>query len=74
MDDNVVILPVVTTLDVPVERIIDLAGKADLERVFIIGRTKEGDLYFASSVADGGTVLWDMEVAKAKLLGVEVAE
>jgi hypothetical protein len=57
----------ITKLDLPPDRLLDAAvGK--LDRVLIIGIDKDGDEYFASSCADGGTALWDMERAKLKLL------
>ena len=67
-EDNVVVLPVITKLDLPSERILNGALSADLERCFVVGCTKDGDLYFASSVADGGDVLWLWEKAKALLM------
>lgn len=64
---EVVDLNVITTLSLDPDRVLKKAiGK--LERVVIVGRTKDGDEYFASSEADGGCVIWDMERAKLKLL------
>lgn len=64
---DVVDLPVITTLDLDPDRLLQKAiGK--MQRVLIIGIDKDGEEYFASSVADGGTVLWDMERAKFKLM------
>lgn len=65
---NVIELPVVTFLDIPVERIIRKAGEANLETVVIVGWDADGELYFAGSVADGGEVLWLLEKAKRALL------
>ena len=65
---NVIELPVVTTLDIPPERILSKAVDADLQEVIIIGTSKEGDLYFAGSMADGGNALWLIEKAKKALL------
>lgn len=72
MTDNVTILPVVTRLDVPPERIIKAAQERDLASVVILGYDQEGAEYFASSIADGGAVLWLMERLKQQLLNVEV--
>jgi hypothetical protein len=72
---SVVDLNVITTLSLDPDRVLQkAAGK--LDRVIVIGQTKEGEEYFASSEADGGCVLWDMERAKLKLLRVpdEVAD
>lgn len=60
----------VTTLDVPPERVLRRAMEADLEKVVVIGWDKEGEEYFASSVADGGDVLWMLERAKINLLRI----
>lgn len=67
-DSNVVVLNVVTTLDIPVGRIIAGALDAKVKDLVIIGFDENGDEFFASSVADGGTVLWLLERAKKKLL------
>lgn len=65
---NVIELPVITTLDIPVERIIRKAEAANLASVVIVGTTQDGDLYFAGSMADGGDALWHLEKAKKELL------
>ncbi len=67
---DVVILPVVTTLDIPAERVLTGAQTAKLRGTVVIGWDEDGDFYFASSYADGGTVLWLMEQAKRRLLDV----
>ena len=69
---EVVIGNFITKLDVPVSRIIEGAVKAKLETVVVLGYDKDGEEYFASSVADGGTVLWLMAKAKKALLEVEI--
>jgi hypothetical protein len=65
--DNVVVLDVVTTLDIPVERVMENA-KDKLDGAIILGYDKEGEEYFASTFADGGTVLWLLERMKKRLL------
>ena len=67
-ENNVVILPVVTRLDVPAERVLNAALAADLDGVVVIGKQKDGGYYFSSSVADGGDVLWLLEWAKLALM------
>ena len=68
---EVVILNCVSRLDLPPDRILESAvGK--LDKVVVIGYGKDGQEYFASSIADGGTVLWLMEKMKKKLLEVTV--
>lgn len=59
---------IVTKLPIPVEKIIAKATAAELEEVVIIGMAKDGSFYFSSSEADGGTVLWLMEMAKRRLM------
>lgn len=67
-DDNVTYLNQPTRLKIPVERVIKRASEAEMQDVIIIGWDKDGELYFASSEPDGGTVLWLIELAKKKLL------
>lgn len=67
-ESNVVVLPVVTRLDLPPERILSAAIGAELKSVVVVGYDKDGEEYFASSLADGGDVVWLMERAKLKLL------
>lgn len=69
MTAKIVNLPVVTTLDLPPDRILDAAKEADLGSVVVVGHTKDGHLYFAGSMADGGEVLWLFERAKLALMG-----
>lgn len=66
--DNVRVLPVITSHDVPAERILRAAIRAELGKVVILGYDADGAEYFASSVADGGTVLWLMERCKKALI------
>jgi len=40
----------------------------DLESVVIMGYTKQGDEFFATTFADGGNVLWLVERLKSHLL------
>ena len=67
-----VIIPLgnVTKLDIPADRVLESAiGK--LDGVVLMGRQPDGEYYFASSIADGGTVLWMMEKLKLKLMDLE---
>lgn len=70
--DNVTPLPVITRLDIDAERVLKAAIDSTLylQKVVVLGYDAEGEFYFASSIADGGTVLWLMEVAKKKLLEI----
>lgn len=62
----------ITLLDFPVERIYKGAMKAKLKTLVVVGVDEDGDFYFASTKADGGEVLWYLELAKKRLLEVEV--
>jgi hypothetical protein len=68
---KVIELNCVTRLDIPPTRILKAAKKAGLTQVIIIGVDANGMEYFASSVADGGSVLWALERAKITLLEQE---
>lgn len=41
-----------------------------LDEVVIAGTAKNGEFWFSSSVADGGTVLWLIEHLKMQLMGI----
>lgn len=69
-DDNILNFTGITKLDLPVDRILEQA-KDQLEGVVIIGYTKEGEEYFASTYADGGTVLWLLERCKLNLMDID---
>ncbi len=70
MTADVVNFPGITKLDLPVERILEGATKAELTGVVVLGYTQDGRLYAASSWADGGEVLWLMELTKRKLMTI----
>lgn len=59
----------VTKLDMPCDQIL-LGAMGKLETVIIIGYDKDGEQYFASSAADGGTCIWLLEKFKKALLEV----
>ncbi|MEE9395294.1 MAG: hypothetical protein V3W41_22610 [Planctomycetota bacterium] len=66
---NVIPLGNITKLDQPPDRILEQAvGK--LDSVIIMGTKENGEEFFASSIADGGTILWIMERWKKALLEV----
>ena len=69
MSAKIINLPVITTLDTPPANVLDAAKEADLGSVVVVGHTKEGHIYFAASMSDGGEVLWLFEKAKLMLLG-----
>lgn len=57
----------VTKLDIPADRVLEQAIDK-LDGVLVIGYDKDGDLYAASSYADGGMVMWLLEHCKYKLM------
>ena len=65
---EVVDLGAVTSLDMPAERVLEGALAQNLESAVIIGCRDDGSFFFASSVADGGSVLWLMEIARKRLM------
>ena len=68
--DKVVVLPVITTLDLDVGRVLQAAIDVKLKQVWVIGEGVDGGLYFSSSVSDGGNALWWMEKAKRALMEI----
>ncbi|EFL88299.1 hypothetical protein R2A130_3466 [Ahrensia sp. R2A130] len=58
----------VTSLDIPTDRVLENAKGTCSDGVVVMGFDDDGVLYFASSIADGGEVLWLMEKCKAALL------
>ena len=70
---DVVILNTVTRLDLPADRILKAAIEADLDGCCVMGFTKSGDVYAATTYADGGSLLWLMEVVKVRLMQPEEA-
>jgi hypothetical protein len=71
MSDNIVFFDGVTRLDIPPERVLNSAKEANLENCVVIGWEKNGDFYFASSIASGPEVIWLLELAKKKLLEIK---
>lgn len=59
----------VTRLDIDVDRMLEQT-KGLLQNCVILGYDKDGELYFSSSMADGGDVMWLIEALKLKLLTV----
>lgn len=58
----------ITRLDMPPDRVLSAAIDEDLDGVVVLGFTKDGQEFMASSYADGGTVLWLAERLKHMLL------
>jgi hypothetical protein len=62
------IIPIntITTLDSNPDMILE-AAKDKLEGVVIVGFDKNGEVYAASSYADGGNIMWLLEACKLKM-------
>lgn len=69
-DSNVVEFQGITKLDIPAERVLQRAMDAGLTEAVAIGLDPSGQFWFASSKADGGDVLWLLEIAKKRLLDI----
>jgi hypothetical protein len=65
---DVIELDCITTLPIPPEKVLQAALDHGLQEVVVIGYTKDGDYYLASSEPDGGRIIWLLELAKKKLL------
>lgn len=68
--DNVTVLPVITSIPIPVERVLQAAIEAKPKYVIVIGEDVDGKLYFDSSESDGGSALWWMEKTKRALMEI----
>ena len=60
----------ITRLDLSPEAMLEQAKEWATGGVIVIGYDEDGDLQFASSMADGGEVLWYLEQAKLALLTI----
>jgi len=63
----------VTQLDLPPDRILE-NNKGQLETVLILGFDKDGDFISATNKADGGEVLWLLELCKHRLMQIAFEE
>lgn len=70
MADNVVDLPVITSLDLDPARVLAKAAQKQFKRVLVIGVLDDDSEYHAASAADGGTLLWDMERCRFALMKI----
>lgn len=66
---NVTRFPGITRLDLSPDVLLKEA-MGELDSCIILGYKKDGSEFFASSVADGGDVVWHLERAKHKLMKV----
>lgn len=71
---DVIPLGGITRLDLPTDQVLEEAKGFCPDGVVILGYDEDGEFYFASSIADGGSVIWFMEIAKKRLLEIEEEE
>ena len=67
-EDNVVDLYEETTMDIPVERVINGALEKDLETAIVLGWTEDGDMYLASSTGSRASMYYLLDSAKVALM------
>ena len=65
---RVVTLDVVTSLDIPADRVLTAASGHGMRSCLVIGYSNDGEEYFASSIGCGRKALWLLERAKTALL------
>lgn len=71
---DVVILPVETTLDLPLDRILDAALAAEITDCLLMGYDRDGQFYMAAQTNDSGKLLVLLERARSVVrqqLGIE---
>lgn len=68
MSDNIVLLNGLTTLDLPVDRVLKAALEADLSSVVILGYDDENIEYFASSIGSVPEVNYLLDRLKLQLV------
>ena len=68
MTAEIIRLDTITTLDIKPDDILREAIGQYPGGVFVCGYSEDGSVQFASSIADGGSVLWMMEIAKLRMM------
>lgn len=63
----------ITTLDLDPGVVLENI-KGECSGIVVLGWHKDGSMFFSSTYADGGTVLWLLEQCKARLLAVDPDE
>lgn len=58
----------ITRIDKPSAQVLDGAKGIVTGGVVVLGFDSNGDVYSASSIADGGEIMWLLEVLKKRLL------
>lgn len=68
MADKVINLGAITRIDSPIVEVLDGAKGIITGGVVVLGFDSNGAVYSASSIADGGEIMWLLEVLKKRLL------
>ena len=68
MSNNVIPLGNITKLNIDVDTVLE-GAKEQLEDCVLLGWDKDGEAYVASTLADGGDVLWLLKVGEHALMG-----
>lgn len=68
MAAEIIIFPGDTTLDVPLQRILDGAAAAELQPCLVVGKDAEGEFYVASTTCDAGALVILLKRAKRLLM------
>lgn len=71
--DNVVPLDIETTLDIPVDAVLDAAKSENLMQVLVIGMREDGQTYYASSYSDIGEMLLQTEIFKRQMIETAIS-
>lgn len=67
---NVKLLPVITTIDTPVPRILAGAKDAKLNDVVVLGWDADNEFFFSSSKSDAAEVIYLLRCAEYKLMDI----
>lgn len=70
-DSNVINFPIqeiYATDNIPTQNVFDGIQNNNLETVVVVGWTKEGNEYFASSTPNGMEIIWLLERLKYRIL------
>lgn len=65
---KVIKFPGLTTVDIPVENVLEGAKGFNLDYVLVIGKTKDGEYVAAASTSDMQRLLWVIESLKHQIL------
>lgn len=68
MTAEIIIWPGETSLDLPLQRILDGAAAADLKPALVLGKDADGQFYIASTTCDAGELLILLERGKRLLM------